>query len=326
MWGRALSVLYALLAVADLRRLARDWKSRRLDEEARHYRHRQVVLADWGKAIDLFEMLICHTDEVLQEAAESTALSSQPYLEEVLLDLLGRALRTARETVWLCRGGLPDGANARSRTLYELRVMADFLGSNGDDAAVAYINHRCVDQYKRLEQELDAGNTVDPQFRKKIEEHYYACIEDYRDNKHFKEPLGWAYPFLDDPKGRVTVAKLAKAVDGKREPSYKESSFQVHADRAGLFGLSAGPAAVVPVGYSNFGLHVPLGNSANALMFSVFTVVLARDEIESRDVRRMKVFERQTRKLHRELRKAERRIEAAPLVERGETGETVGIP
>src|SRR5690606_25692448 len=56
-----------------------------------------------------------------------------------LAHLFPRALLVTQEIICLMRGGYPDGALARWRSLHEITVTAMYIAKVGKDAAIAYL-------------------------------------------------------------------------------------------------------------------------------------------------------------------------------------------
>jgi hypothetical protein len=99
-------------------------------------------LQRWRKAFNLIELIWEVAAEVgnkfNQDLHGQSVARDQAYLFQALVHIHARSMLVASECICLMRGGFPDGALSRWRTLHELNVIASFLLSNGN-AAERYI-------------------------------------------------------------------------------------------------------------------------------------------------------------------------------------------
>jgi hypothetical protein len=90
----------------------------------------------WARYEDVWRASDGVIDHTLAFASASwkTAKSELPKGEreraEIVWETMGRACLTAREVIWLCRGGYSYGASSRARTMLELAVVADILADD----------------------------------------------------------------------------------------------------------------------------------------------------------------------------------------------------
>lgn len=97
----------------------------------------------WGKAFVASEALylcILESTEHYEQYVCSTHLGEENYTYHALKHIHGRALQMYSEIMCLVQNGFADGAYARWRSLYELSIIASFIGKYGDLVAETYIN------------------------------------------------------------------------------------------------------------------------------------------------------------------------------------------
>jgi hypothetical protein len=181
-----------------------------------------------------------------------------------------RACQTTLEILTLIENGLPDGAYARWRTLYELSVVAYFIHQAGDDTARRYFAHdvvsmrtRLVNEFRFLGEAFERGK-LDEEGRE-LEDEFHALIAKF--GSPFASPYGWAAQYLGLKK--PTFQDLEKDVDwGVLPPDYKMSSFKVHAGAAGTvrtLGTVGGTGHMI-AGASNYGMDTPAILTAQSLL------------------------------------------------------------
>lgn len=189
---------------------------------------------------------------------------------EALLILHMRACQTTLEILTLIENGLPDGAYARWRTLYEITVVAFFVSRFGDEAAERYMEHDVVSARESLVNEFKfSGEQYDPMLlegeAKEIEGDFVAVVQKF--GKSFAGPYGWAADSLGKKSPRFQ--DLEEAVDwGALPPEYKWSSFKVHAGSAGALRSlgNVGDSQVIHAGATNAGLQTPAIDTAHSLL------------------------------------------------------------
>lgn len=94
----------------------------------------------WRKAFDLFEMMIVMAGELGEHndiALRPQAQKNLDYKFEALAQLQPRAVLVSREILCLLKGGFPDGALARWRSLHELTVTAIFIAKQDQTAELS---------------------------------------------------------------------------------------------------------------------------------------------------------------------------------------------
>ena len=251
-----------------VRTLIRNFPEEKAEVDVALYGFRKRLALRWGKALDLFEMLLFVSSDLFDEMTESLGRSKARkgiHLRDALGGIHARALRTARAVLVLLQHGMADEAYARWRTLYELSVLADFISMHGEEAAIRYMEHETVALQRRAENAAEWGQRVGTSAeRKSVKSDYDYVIQKY--GRVFAKPYGWAADWCGDA-SNPRFANLEQVVRGQQTaPPYKEASFQVHGSRAGLLGPGSLDGEVVITGASNAGLHIPIINSSIAIL------------------------------------------------------------
>lgn len=192
----------------------------------------------------------------------SAELNEENALLHAVLGIHARLLKTAWGAIVLLREGLADEAYARSRTIDELRITAEFLQEHSS-AALSYCLHEVVDNRdaaRRFPGHWEDG----PEHERSFDALVKAGLIDA--NTHPRN--GWAAKALGKKAGTpVPFAKIREAVEGmKNSPEYGQASQQVHANRVGLLGLEAPPDNTVSLRGSGYGLGVPITNVTSGLV------------------------------------------------------------
>jgi len=238
---------------------------------SRHFNDR--IDLRWSKGLDPLRMMLIASRELGEIFAKKLAKSKAKtgiHKRKALMILHVRACQTTLEILTLLENGLPDGAYARWRTLYEITVVAFFVSRFGDEAAKRYMAHDVVSAREILVNEFRfAGEAYDPSFLegevKQIEDDFHAVVQKF--GKTFAGHYGWAADSLDKKAPRFQ--DLEEAVDwGALPPEYKWSSFKVHAGSAGALRTlgSIGNSNVIHSGATNAGLQTPAIDTASSLL------------------------------------------------------------
>lgn len=109
-------------------------------DDARQFEERN--LAKWKPAFDHLEMM-WHVAQELGEAhghdVRGNKLSCNNAVMAALAHLYPKALLVVQEIICLLKGGFPDGALSRWRSLHELSVTSIFISKRGETAATEYL-------------------------------------------------------------------------------------------------------------------------------------------------------------------------------------------
>jgi hypothetical protein len=270
-----------------LKRLEKQWPEMKLSE-----RHEMQLFKDqldlrWAPVLDPLRMMLGSAREVGETFAQKLARSKAKkgiIKRNVLLLLHMRACLTTLEILTLLESGLPDGAYARWRTLYEISVVSFLVSRFGDEIAERYLAHEVVSERESVINELrHEGRIYEPDKTKdfaKLEAGYQAAVTKY--GGPFKSSYGWAAHSLNLKAPRF--ADLEEAVDWTSLPSdYKWSSYKVHAGVAGTVRSlgTLGDRDIVLTGATNAGLQIPAINAAYSLLHVTSTLFETVSDIET---------------------------------------------
>ncbi|HTC68987.1 MAG TPA: DUF5677 domain-containing protein, partial [Acidothermaceae bacterium] len=116
----------------------------------------------YGPGLDLCEMVLRIASETGGDYAEEHLRpDGGPVTPWVMAHLLARACRIVEEGLALLKAGFGPGASSRWRALYEIAVVATFIGQHGAETATRYVDHLWVQRWRILKDATDAG-TFDP--------------------------------------------------------------------------------------------------------------------------------------------------------------------
>jgi hypothetical protein len=208
----------------------------------------------WKEGLDQLEQFIALNLEwgtKLMTEFKANGDPKRKHLFPALIKNHSRACLMSEEILHLLKGGFPDAAFARWRSLYEIAVTATFIGLRGEACAEAYLDHGIVDELKchQLDQELQAARGIKQQFdarMKDLEGAFQEMLDKHGDS--FKNPFGWAAATLKhkNPQFRDLEASLKQ--DHMRV-IYKRASHKIHAAANGIS---------TSLGTQSFGLNAPM--------------------------------------------------------------------
>jgi Family of unknown function (DUF5677)/Domain of unknown function (DUF4365) len=162
---------------------------------------------------------------------------------EALAQIHARSLLVADEVFTLLYSGYPAGAQALSRTLYELGIVAKFIAAGPAVLARRYLLSHIVEMHRRQgEERSDRIDELDPQVRgvwAELDRRYARIIATHGEEMGFVN--GWAWPtFATQGDGRprkrksITFADIEERVnETERKWRYKSASHYVHAVHLG---------------------------------------------------------------------------------------------
>jgi hypothetical protein len=153
----------------------------------------------------------------------------------VLCELHAQALTIAEEIVTLIGHGLPGGAAARWRTLYELTTIATFIARSPNRVAERYQGSHIVEQQLRINRgdsdyllRKRGYSGLERERRRLVGEEFTRLVEKY--GPEYGHPYGWAAERLKLK--RVTFANIETRVgDRGRRYSYVTASQHIHGVR-----------------------------------------------------------------------------------------------
>ena len=223
----------------------------------------------WRPAFDRLELVWRAAEETtsaFNERYRPDAAENNDYVFEALTRLNGRGLQVAAEVIQLLKGGYPEGALSRWRTLHEILVTALFIKNAEPVVAERYlasVDFTRLKAAKQLNRYADRANL--------------QCFSDEELSKFKRRCEGWEQRFgvaLDDynwarpgiagatENFRITFFHLEEetGLDHWR-PRYKWASQHTHAghrDPGSGLGLVEAEVDVILVGASNSGFVDPM--------------------------------------------------------------------
>ncbi|WP_075188196.1 DUF5677 domain-containing protein [Teredinibacter haidensis] len=250
-------------------------KSRTLEFEKRNCKR-------WELGFQKLEML----REISLEAGmefQSTFLKDKKYEQDPLLGVLMRqhanACRVSGEIILLLKGGYPDGALARWRTLFEISVNCLILRKYGREAAEDYIRHGQVKSVEGMEEYQKTADEMkrEPYLDEDLISAQWIKEQVTEGEAHFH----WARKYA----GFSKLDKLREDIGlGKWSFDYKLASRNVHADyyeMLSLLAMSESEQDMLLAGQSNSGMVEPAHMTAIAL--AQITVAFLTTYIEEDD-------------------------------------------
>lgn len=248
-------------------KMLRERRSQLAGFEKRNFRR-------WRKAFDLFEMMVVMAEELGENndaALRAQAQQEQDYKFEALAQLHPRAVLVSREILCLLKGGFPDGALARWRSLHELTVTGIFIAKQDQAIALNYLasfNFRSLRAAKQYNEHAERAN-LEPFTDEDIADLENACnaVEQQIDRR-LKKDFDWAHPAITTQ--NITFHDIEKNVGMDHwRPRYRWASQHTHAghrpaDR--MLGLVESKSPVLLVGPSNSGFTDPLHMTAISLV------------------------------------------------------------
>ena len=208
----------------------------------------------WQEGLDLLEQFIVLNLDWGTKLINEFRTNGNPEVNHLFSALIknhSRACLMSEEILHLLKGGFPDAAFARWRSLYEVAVTASFIGLRGEACAEAYLDHEIVDELKchQLDHESQVERGINPQFDaflKDLERAFQEMLEKHGDS--FKNPFGWAAATLGQKNPQFRDLEESLGQDHMRVV-YKRASHKIHAAANGIS---------TSLGTQSFGLNAPM--------------------------------------------------------------------
>lgn len=249
----------------------------------------------WRDAFNQFEQLIVMITEVSEandQELRKKAIKTQDFKFEALASITTKALLITREIHCLLKGGFPDAALARWRTLYELSVVSQFLTQNDNNIALRYIasyHFHSLRAAKELNSHSDRGSLM-PFAAEEIEELEKKALDvESQLGCRLKKDYDWAWPVLavNAPNlkpDRVSFSEIEKNVGMDHwRPRYRWANQHVHSgyrppDK--LLGMAESEKLLALVGPSNSGFVDPFQMTSISLVHIITNFLLLKPNID----------------------------------------------
>lgn len=282
---------------------------------------RAHIAEQHGHALDLMDLLwrsameaVNWGSEILHEHLEDDPEDdAYAALFTTLTGLAARALLAFNEVSWLLRGGYPQGAFTRVRSLHELYIVARVLWEYGSpesdypDLVERYLLHQEVFLKGAARDLISTGipgidETINAEILDVLDSRKKELIGTY--GEAFSRPWGWAAPLF--PKKTPSFTSLNKLVMPSLNAFYGITSEQLHASSAGL--ASAGESDGTGVigyngGSTTDGLAFPAILGSTFLLALVGTIVPTEihDSATDKDIDTGRHMLGALSRLHREI-------------------------
>jgi len=255
----------AIKVLPDMREAARGFEERSYERWKPAFDHLDMM---WAIAQELGEANATEFDQDTDESTQAVMAA--------LSNIFPKALLVTNEIICLLKGGFPDGALARWRSLHELTVTAMYILQEGRESAVAYMlsfhfaarraalqmnEHAELARLERFSKDDLEGFDIR---RNQAEKALGRKIEKDKDGE---------WPAIN-PKHRDFAAIEKHVGMDHWRPRYKWASQHTHADLkpvGNLLGMSESKEAVNLVGGSNSGFPDPFMMTAISLAQITFT-------------------------------------------------------
>lgn len=250
-----------------LQNMIEEHRLRRVSFESR-------LLLRWRKSINLLralQVIALESGEEFCKDSNTNVLNDEPDKIKALISIHARACKITDEILCLLRGGFPDAAFARWRTLHELTVLSFFISENDNGLSKRYLDYSVIDSYKEMKEYNFYQNTLGLE---PLDEETIESLEREKNNlvikygRNYSKEYGWAdNVFL--PNEKPSFKKIEKAVElDHLRPYYKMACNYIHSGAKGnLFslGLIKNDGSILLSGSSNYGLADARQNTAISL-------------------------------------------------------------
>jgi hypothetical protein len=272
-----------------IRNSLKDLSQDMLDEHRlRRISFESRLLLRWRKPINLLralQVIALESGEEFCKDSNINVVNDEPDKIKALISIHARACRITDEILCLLRGGFPDAAFARWRTLHELSVLSFFISENDNELSQRYLDYSVIDSYKEMEEYNYHQNTLELE---PLDEETIESLKLKRNNlikkygKNYIENYGWAANTLSD--NHPTFKKIEECVGlDYMRPYYKMACNNIHSGAKGnlySLGLIKNDGSILLSGSSNYGLADAGQNTAISLQQICTALLMQRKKYE----------------------------------------------
>jgi len=247
------------------------------------------LLLRWRKPINLLralQVIALESGEEFNKEMNTDVVNDEPDKIKALISIHARACRITDEILCLLRGGFPDAAFARWRTLHELSVLSFFISKNDNELSQRYLDYSVIDSCKEMKEYVSYQNILGLE---PLDEKTIKSLKRKRDNlikkygKNYIKNYGWATNvFL--PKKKPSFKEIEKWVElDHLRPYYTMACNNIHSGAKGNLynlGLIKNDGSVLLCGSSNYGLAEAGQNTAISLHQICTVLLMQRTEYE----------------------------------------------
>ena len=282
----------SLLEVAQLiRNSLKDSSQDMLDEHRlRRISFESRLLLRWRQPIKLLralQVIALESGEEFYKKVNTNVVNDEPDKIKALISIHARACRITDEILCLLKGGFPDAAFARWRTLHELSVLSFFISKNDNELSQRYLDYNVIDSYKEMKGYIPYQNTLGLE---PLDEKTIKSLKRKRDNlikkygKNYIRNYGWAANVFLPKKKKLSFKEIEKSVGlDHLRPYYLLACNNIHSGAKGNFynlGLIENDGSVLLCGLSNYGLADAGQNTAISLQQICTVLLMQRTEYE----------------------------------------------
>jgi len=246
------------------------------------------LLLRWRKPINLLralQVIALESGEEFNKEMNTDVVNDESDKIKALISIHARACRITDEILCLLRGGFPDAAFARWRTLHELSVISFFISKNDNELSQRYLDYSVIDSYKEMEGYNSHQNTLGLE---PLDEETIESLERKKNNlvikygRNYLKKYGWAANVLSD--NNPTFKKIEECIGlDYLRPYYKLACNNIHSGAKGNLynlGLIKNYGSVLLCGSSNYGLAEAGQNTAISLHQICTVLLMQRTEYE----------------------------------------------
>jgi Family of unknown function (DUF5677) len=193
---------------------------------------------------------------------------------------------SASECICLMKGGFPDGALSRWRTLHELNVIAAFLLRTGNETAQRYLvsfEIQALAAAKQMRKYAERSKMDPPTDDEIAAMEKRSQIHFDRFGKDIRNDFGWASEVIGKKSPSLLDLEEAVGLDHWR-PRFKWASQHTHGGHrpfGTMLATSEAPSPVFAIGQSNSGMVDPLHMTAISLTHVTCSLLMLRQDIET---------------------------------------------
>lgn len=255
----------------------------------------------WHEVFLTYEILLSYCLDTVK-SWRSRNDTGKDILASTLLRLHAKGYLIAKEVLYLCQGGYPDGALARWRSLHEITCISLFILKYGEECAERFVHHSIADEINFFKTHDTYKDRLKVKAQYDKDEHkQLTAFLDSKYEKDFKKPYGWARKFIKGKPDRLSFAKIEKDVylDHYRF-FYANASHGIHGSFLHLIdnlSLRECKEDILLVGQSDSGMALPI--SCASISLSIITSKFLSMSSEVEDLISIKVIDHYRKEIER---------------------------
>lgn len=247
-------------------------------------------LERWMAAFDHLEIMWHVAEELGEKNSEEVRRTfgfDAGSVRVALDNLFPKALLISREIICLLKGGYPDGALARWRSLHEVVVTSMYISKHGEEVALSYLAsfHFAARRAMRQLVEHASKSGIEPPTLEELAEFDARCTDaETRLGRCVERDADGEWPKINPIKQHRNFYEIEKSVDlGHWRPRYKWASMYLHAGHrpnTHVLGMSESERDAHLTGQSNGGFVDPMQMTAISLGQATITYLLSEVNVD----------------------------------------------